>query len=294
VLTLPAEPVRPGQPDAELVAAPFFSRQERFALVDSTNDVVRTWLADGITEVCLAVADEQRAGRGRLGRSWTAPAGSALLCSLGFRPRWLAPDRTWQLAAVVALAMADAAEEVAGLRDRAVRLKWPNDLVIEDGGPADPRTGRLRKLAGVLGETDGLGTTDPRVVVGIGINAGWRAVDFPADLVSGMTSLHEVSGGRPIDLAWLLDGFTARIEPRVEALRSGRFDLGDWTERQVTTGREVRLETAEGSSSVVRALGVDSHSGALVVVDPAGAGGERHVLSGEVVHVRLAGQPGPV
>ena len=65
-------------------------------------------------EVCLAVADEQTEGRGRHGRTWTAPPGAALLGSLGFRPTWLAPDRAWRLAAVVALAMCDAAEDVAG------------------------------------------------------------------------------------------------------------------------------------------------------------------------------------
>ena len=283
MLTVAEPPPR----ESPVAAAPFFGRQERFALVDSTNDVVRGWLADGTPEVCLAVADEQASGRGRVGRSWIAPAGAALLCSLGFRPAWLPPEETWRLAALVALAMADAAEEVAGLRDRAIRLKWPNDLVIEDGGPADPRAGTLRKVAGVLGETDGLGTADPRVVVGIGINAGWAPADFPATLASGMTSLHEASGGRPIDLGWLLDGFTARVEPRVEALRSGRFDLGDWAGRQVTTGRDVRIETADGGSATVRALGVDGRSGALVVADPAAPGGERPIHSGEIVHVRV-------
>jgi BirA family biotin operon repressor/biotin-[acetyl-CoA-carboxylase] ligase len=267
--------------------SPFFSRQERFPLVDSTNDVVRDWLADGTPEVCLAVADEQAAGRGRVGRSWIAPAGAALLCSLGFRPDWLPAEQTWRLAAIVALAMADAAEEVAGLRDRAIRLKWPNDLVIEDGGPADARAGTLRKVAGVLGETDGLGTDDPRVVVGIGINAGWAPTEFPPTLAAGMTSLHEASGGRPVDLGWLLDGFTARVEPRLVALRTGRFDLGDWTDRQVTTGREVRIETADGAIALVHALGVDGRSGALVVADATAPGGERSIHSGEIVHVRV-------
>jgi BirA family transcriptional regulator, biotin operon repressor / biotin---[acetyl-CoA-carboxylase] ligase len=274
-------------PDA-LDDRPFFSRQERLPTVSSTNDVIRDWLRADTAEVCLAVADEQTAGRGRLGRSWVAPAGGALLCSLGFRPAWLAPDLSWRLAAVVALAMAEAAEEVAGLPDRSIGLKWPNDLVVEDAGPADPRAGSLRKLAGVLGETDGLGSTDPRAIVGIGINAGWPAADFPADLAGSMTSLHEASGGRPIDLAVLLDAFRGRLEPRVVALRSGRFDAGDWTARQVTTGRDVRLEAADGSSSVVRALGVDPRSGALVVADPTTSSGERSVVSGEVVHVRLA------
>ena len=58
---------------------PFFSRQERFAVVGSTNDVVRGWLESGTAEVCLAVADEQSAGRGRAGRTWLAPKGAALL-----------------------------------------------------------------------------------------------------------------------------------------------------------------------------------------------------------------------
>lgn len=280
-----AEPPTPLQSSPS--GSSFFGRQERFALVDSTNDVVRGWLAEGAPEVCLAVADEQAAGRGRVGRSWIAPAGAALLCSLGFRPAWLPAQQTWRLAALVALAMADAAEEVAGLRDRAIRLKWPNDLVIEDAGPADPRAGTLRKVAGVLGETDGLGTDDPRVVVGIGINAGWAHADFPPALAAGMTSLNEASGGRPIDLGWLLDGFTARVEPRVEALRTGRFDLGDWADRQVTTGREVRIETADGASTTVHALGVDGRSGALIVADATAAGGERSIHSGEIVHARL-------
>ena len=62
-------------------APPFIGRHQRFAVVGSTNDVVRSWLAAGEPEVCLAVADEQTAGRGREGRTWTAPPGSALLLS---------------------------------------------------------------------------------------------------------------------------------------------------------------------------------------------------------------------
>ena len=87
----------------------FLARQHRFDLVGSTNEVVRAWLAEGTPEVCLAVADEQAAGRGRAGRTWVAPPGAALLLSLGFRPTWLDPERAWRLAAITALAIADAA-----------------------------------------------------------------------------------------------------------------------------------------------------------------------------------------
>ena len=285
------------------------SRVERFPSIGSTNDVVRAWLAGGTPEVCLAVADEQTAGRGRHGRTWSAPPGAALLLSLGFRPTWLAPERTWRLPATVALAMGDAAEDAAGLPVGAVRLKWPNDLVIETGGPKALLIGELtpeaaaarlaaplelRKLAGVLGETEGLGTDDPRLVVGIGVNAGWRRPEFPPELGATMTSLHDASGGRPIDREALLDGFLGRLEARLDALRSGYFDIAGWTERQATTGRLVTLEGGDGTTSdPVLALGVDAASGGLVVEDPAADGGERLVHAGEVVRVRLAAVPHP-
>ena len=287
--------------------SPAFSRVERYDRIGSTNDVVRDWLAAGVAEICVAVAGEQTAGRGRKGRTWTAPAGAALLCSLGFRPTWLAPDRAWRIAATVALAMADAAEEVAGLPVGAVRLKWPNDLVIETGGPKALLVGELsaagaaarlasplalRKLAGVLGESHGLGSDDPRVVVGIGINGDWAAVDFPPELADTMTSLREASAGRPIDATELLDAFTERVEVRIDALRAGVFDVAGWTERQATTGRLVTLDDdAATGGAPVRALGVDARSGALVIETAGDTGdepGERLVHAGEVTRVRLA------
>ena len=138
--------------------------------------------------------------------------------------------------------MCDAAEDVAGLPTGAIHLKWPNDLVIEVSGPDALLIGELdapaaaarlaapielRKLAGVLGESDGLGSDDPRVVVGIGVNADWRERDFPPELADTMTSLREASGGRPIDLDALLAAFQGRLEARIEALRAGYFDLAD-------------------------------------------------------------------
>jgi BirA family biotin operon repressor/biotin-[acetyl-CoA-carboxylase] ligase len=270
----------------------FLARQERFGRIGSTNDAVRAWLAAGTPEVCLAVANEQTAGRGRAGRTWIAPPGAALLLSVGFRPAWLAPGHAWRLAAVVSLAMADAAEDAAGLRDRAIRLKWPNDLVIEADAPGPDGSGlgggAIRKLGGVLGESDGLGTDDPRVVVGIGLNAGWARADFPAAIAPAMTSLAEASGGRPIDRALLLDVFLSRLEARVEALRAGRFPIDDWTARQITTGRIVLLEGHGSEPEEARALGLDPATGALLVADSTVPGGERAVHAGDVIHARLA------
>jgi BirA family biotin operon repressor/biotin-[acetyl-CoA-carboxylase] ligase len=266
-----------------VTATPFLSRRERFASVGSTNDTIRSWLEAGTPEVCLAVADEQTAGRGREGRTWTAPPGAGLLLSLGFRPTWLEPERTWRLAAIVALAMAEAAETAAGLAPGSIRLKWPNDLVIEDTA--------VRKLAGLLGETVGLGTDDPRAIVGIGLNADWQRAEFPPGLAKGMTSLRVVASGRPVDPGLVLETFLAGLEARTIDLREGRFEADAWMDRQVTNGRTVRVGAPDGGSSYVRAIGVDPASGGLIVEDPAAEGGRRTVLTGEIVQLRLVDGP---
>ncbi|HEX7347011.1 MAG TPA: biotin--[acetyl-CoA-carboxylase] ligase [Candidatus Limnocylindrales bacterium] len=249
------------------------SRLERFAVVGSTNDVVRGWLAEGTPEVCVAVADAQTAGRGREGRSWTAPAGAALLTSTGFRPVWLRPEHLWRLAAVTSVAMAEAGEEAAALPSGTILLKWPNDLVLQT-------TDDVRKLAGVLGETDGLGTDDPRAVIGIGVNGDWAPGEFPVELAGSMTSLRELAG-RSIDHGELLDAFLERLDAAVAGLREGQFDALGWSARQVTTDRDIDLMRPDGSRTTVRATGVDTDTGALLV-------GDTRILVGEIEHVRLA------
>jgi BirA family transcriptional regulator, biotin operon repressor / biotin---[acetyl-CoA-carboxylase] ligase len=257
---------------------PFLSRLERFESVDSTQRVVRAWLDDGVAEVAVAVADVQTSGRGRLGRTWVAPPGAALLVSCGFRPDELPLTRAWQLAATASLAMVDAAEEVAGLPDATLWLKWPNDIVSGEDVP--------RKVAGVLGETVADGDRVASAVVGIGINGDWAAPDFPAELSAAMTSLRELAHGRPTDREALLGAFLARLEPRYEALRAGRFDAAAWSTRQRQTGNDV--EVALGDRLIEgRARGVDPASGALLLEED---GRTTSVDSGEVVRCRLMGR----
>ena len=273
------------------------ARLERFESVGSTNDIVDAWLAEGAAEVCVAVAHEQAAGRGRNGRTWTAPRDAALLCSLGFRPVFADPAQLWQWAAIVSLAMADAVESVAGAATGTVRLKWPNDLVVAEDG-------HVRKLAGVLGETAGAGTEDQRVVVGIGVNAGWRRADFPPDLADSMTSVAELAratGAVPEARAAaafaaatpaalrdaLLAAFLDDLRPRVADLRSTRFPGAEWRDRQLTNGELVRLERPDGSTETVRAIDVDADSGALVVGSLSGEWPARLVTVGEIRHLRL-------
>ncbi len=129
---------------------------------DSTNTRARELAASGAPHGTLVTAGEQTAGRGRQGRTWTAPAGRALLCSVVIRE----PPRLLPLAAGVA---------VAEVVERAALVKWPNDILL-DG----------RKVAGILVEGR---PQDRWAVVGIGLNVALRDEDFPPELRDRSASL---------------------------------------------------------------------------------------------------------
>jgi BirA family transcriptional regulator, biotin operon repressor / biotin---[acetyl-CoA-carboxylase] ligase len=284
----------------------WLSRVEWLDEVGSTNDVVMGWLSDGIAEVCVGIAEEQTSGRGRNGRTWTAPAGSALLASIGFTPTWLPPEQAWKLAGIVSLAMAEAGEDVTHAPRGSIRLKWPNDLVLDDRA-----TGVTRKLAGVLGETAELPDRGRVAVIGIGVNAGWARADFPAEIADGMTSLGELAasaegsgkavGGEALNGEMLGDGeahvdrealvetFLQHLAPLVDLLRSGVFPAAEWQSRQLTSRRLVRIEWPDGTSETVSAVDVDPESGALLIREPGGDEAPRPVHVGEIRHVRVGG-----
>jgi BirA family transcriptional regulator, biotin operon repressor / biotin---[acetyl-CoA-carboxylase] ligase len=274
----------------DIIAAAWLSRFERFDVVGSTNDVVSGWLREGTPEVCVAVADVQSTGRGRNGRTWAAPAGAGVLVSVGFRPTWLDVSHAWRLGAIASLAMAEAAEIAAALRAGRIRLKWPNDLVA-----IDRTTGSVRKLAGMLGETDGLGTPDARATIGLGINVDWPREKFPAELAESMTSLTDLAG-RIVDREVVLYVFLERLERAIAALRDGVFPAEEWSRRQLTNGTIVMLEQPDGTSERVVAEDVDTETGALLVRalngGPSLAGSDeppRSVVVGEIQHLRLGG-----
>ena len=131
------------------------SPRVHFRTVDSTNERARLLAAAGAPHGTLVTASEQQAGRGRQGRSWSAPAGRALLCSLLVRD----PPRLLPLEAGVAVACAAGDE---------ARLKWPNDVLVHG-----------RKVAGILVEAR------PRerwAVVGMGVNVAVSIDELPAEL----------------------------------------------------------------------------------------------------------------
>jgi BirA family biotin operon repressor/biotin-[acetyl-CoA-carboxylase] ligase len=147
-------------------------------------------------EGAVVAAGEQTAGRGRLGRSWVAPAGTSLLCSVQLRPT-VSPDRLPELTGVAAHACAEAIEAVTGLQ---TGLKFPNDVLVG-----------ARKVAGILAEA-----REGRVVAGIGVNVNVAEADLPTGLETPATSLL-VETGREIDRAELLVELLDRLERRYRA-----------------------------------------------------------------------------
>jgi BirA family biotin operon repressor/biotin-[acetyl-CoA-carboxylase] ligase len=260
----------PGSPtwdlDRERLRGTRFSDVRIFDELDSTNTMLINEARAGASEGVVVVADHQTAGRGRLGRTWSAEPGTALLVSVLLRPPLPVEEGPVVLMAA-GLAACDGVEAAAGFRPG---LKWPNDLVVGD-----------RKLAGLLAELPG--GDEPAVVVGIGINVAASA--YPKELAEDATSCEE-EAGRPVDRAELLVGFLTALDARYSKVlgRAGRdATLAAYGADSATLGRRVRIELTTGPplEGVARRLAGD---GRLVVVDNAGI--ERLVSAGDVQHLR--------
>ncbi len=168
----------------------------------STNDVAAERARSGAPTGLVVAAETQSAGRGRLGRTWHAPAGENLTFSCLLRPARAASEIP-PLTLVVGAAVADALLAL-GLRPR---LKWPNDVQLEDAA------GTRRKLAGVLTETVTAGDRVEHVVVGIGVNVNTTV--FPPELDDHAVSLR-LALGRTFDRSDVLADVLAALEPRLE------------------------------------------------------------------------------
>lgn len=188
--------------------------------VGSTNDEALSLADAGAPEFTAVLADEQRAGRGRRGRTWASPPGAGMYLSIIVRDDGLgAQVPLVTLAAGVAVA--EAVVDVSGLP---VELKWPNDLVI--GRP-------WRKLAGILCEASALGTSQGVMVVGVGVNLQRAA--YPPEVAGRATSL-DAECDRPVALVDLVVASLRRVREYVGHLRDGRRSVV--MDRWRTFGRE--------------------------------------------------------
>jgi BirA family biotin operon repressor/biotin-[acetyl-CoA-carboxylase] ligase len=236
----------------------------------STNADLLARAQQSEPEGTVLAAEEQRAGRGRMGRAWTSPPRAALTFSLLLKPA-VPPARRGWLPLLTGVAVAEAVTKATGVE---TGLKWPNDLLAADA-----------KLAGILAEAAG-----DAVVVGIGLNVSTEPAEFPSPRPGALpaTSLRAAGAAAPdredILLA-ILEGFErwyrawqqAGGDPDRSGLRP------EYTRLCATIGRAVRAELPGGQALSGSAVGVDSDGRLLVLLS---SGSEVAVAAGDVVHLR--------
>ncbi len=235
----------------------------------STNADVAAAARDGAPEGLVIHAGEQTGGRGRLAREWVSPPGSSLSVSVLLRPDEVPVSRWTWLPLLVGVAVTDAVRASAGV---AAKLKWPNDVLVDDA-----------KLAGILVERVET-VSGHAVVAGIGLNVSVPAADLPG----GAVSLHAVSAARPTRedvLQAVLDELAAGYLRWREAEGSAEAWLAAaYTDRCVTLGQHVRVSLPGTRTVVGRAVAIDEDG--RLVVD--GSEGRTAVGAGDVIHVRAA------
>lgn len=236
-----------------------------FRELDSTNLELRRLALEGAPEGTTVVADFQRQGRGRRGRSWVAPPGTALHVSVLLRPE-RPPAEVGRLTLLTALATRHAIEHATGLKPG---IKWPNDLLL-DG----------RKCCGILVETAVQQDQVEFAVVGVGINVNQMEDDFPPELRTAATSLRQALGG-PVCRVELLLVLLAALEEVYAAWRAGRDRplLDAWRAACVHLGQRVRVTGAGGEWTGV-ALDVEDDGSLLLLPD--GRREPVRVLAGDV------------
>ena len=253
------------------------------AATGSTNADLLALAAGGAPEGAVLAAEEQSAGRGRLGRVWVSPPRAALTFSLLLRPQGVPPARRGWLPLLAGVAVTAAVRSVAAVD---AQLKWPNDVLA---GPA--------KLGGILAEAVG-----DAVVIGIGLNVSTEPAELPPPGPGALpaTSLRILGVPGP-SRERLLAGILAGCERWYQAWRQVGGDpercglRAEYTRLSGTIGRRVRVELPGGQLFSGLAVGVDP-DGRLLVRDSPAVGdspaaraspaSERAVAAGDVVHLR--------
>ncbi len=200
----------------------------RYEQVESTNDLARMQGEQGASEGLVIMAEEQTAGRGRLGRRWLAPKKSSLQFSVLLRPA-LSPAQAFRLTQMAALAVADAIGEL-GLT---ATLKWPNDVLLNN-----------RKCAGILIETALQGDALAFAVLGIGLNVNFSMRDLPGLAPFATTLADEL--GHPVECEALAQALFARLDQYYVGLNGGADFHAEWRGRLSMLGQPIRIATAHG------------------------------------------------
>ena len=229
----------------ELLRTEFVGRSVSYERsTTSTMNVARSEAKAGVAEGAIAIAEEQTAGRGRMGRSWVSPAGVNLYVTIVLRPTL---EQLRHLSVIAPLAVCQAIEETTGLLPR---IKWPNDVLIEG-----------KKVCGILAESELEGAHVRFALVGIGINVNLDMARYPeiSEIATSLRSALRREVAREEVLAATLNHF----EKLYHAAGRGEVVSTGWKQRLDTLGKTIRVEAA---GHVEAGVVVDADSdGALIL-----------------------------
>jgi BirA family biotin operon repressor/biotin-[acetyl-CoA-carboxylase] ligase len=214
-----------GDLDTQFVA----QRVIYFARVASTNDLAKQMADAGEPEGTLAIADEQTAGRGRLGRVWIVPPRTSILMSLILRPQ-IEAHQAARVTMAVSLGACDGIHAATGLEPQ---IKWPNDILL-----------RGKKCGGILAESSTTGERVEHVIVGLGLNVNFAAATVDGIPADATTLANEL--GKPMPRVPLAQAILCAIERYYLKLCAGQNLRAQWIARLITLNQRVRAQTTWG------------------------------------------------
>lgn len=232
--------------------------------IDSTNSLAKKLAVAGALEGTIIIAEEQTAGKGRLGRQWTSPFGLGLWLSVILRPQ-ITPLEAPKITMLVSVALQEAILEATGLP---AKIKWPNDIFLGD-----------KKVAGILLEMSGEMDSINHLIVGMGVNVNLAQEDFPQELKDKATSL-KIELGREICRVALTKLVLAKLEYYYELFKVGEISLlmEKWRSASWTLGKAVRVTTP---TEVLEGQAVDFGQDGSLLIRLAN-GSLREIMAGDV------------
>ncbi|OGP71885.1 MAG: biotin--[acetyl-CoA-carboxylase] ligase [Deltaproteobacteria bacterium RBG_16_50_11] len=239
-----------------------------FETIDSTNAKAYELALRGAREGEVVIAESQKKGKGRLGRQWFSPPFSNLYLSVILRPK-IPPHQASLITLMAAVATAEAIGKFSGL---APRIKWPNDVLLND-----------RKVAGLLNEIHSEADRIHFVILGIGVNLNMDESMVSKEIRSRATSLKKEMG-QTISRKDFLRTLLGELETWYEAFsdEGGTIILKAWRDRAQIQGKQVNV-TSFGET--LRGVAIDVDSDGALILETEG-GEKKRVVAGDVEYAK--------
>ena len=235
---------------------------------DSTNTRAKELAAQGAPEGTLIIAEKQTKGRGRRGRNWFSPPGGGIYFSLILRPA-ISPGETPRITLMTAVVLAETLISMMKLK---LRIKWPNDILVNG-----------KKLAGILTEISTEMDAVNYIVVGLGMNVNTRFKNFPSEIKKSATSIL-IENGKPFPRVRLIQHYLKLYEKYYDMFKKNDFEpiMKRWKELADIIGKEIKVDVI-GKTHIGKVIDVDN-DGVLILKDDQGV--LQRIFSGDVTLAR--------